>query len=125
MGVLKVPRLLQAGLVFGLFVLFDLLEHLDPSRWIMHLVGSGVVIAILPFVKWRRARLFQVIALGWLLADLIFRNGIALIPVVRTDASAWRLVLAVAYATMIALLALYDRATGNSPAGLFRGDRTA
>ena len=105
----------SVGFVVVIFALLDALNRSDPSRVTSHLVGIGVVLVVLPFMKWRLARFFQLSALAWLFGDIVFRNMFGPAAPIHTDAGAWRGVLAVAYAAILVMIVLYDRAVRRMP----------
>ncbi len=96
--------------VVGITLLLDFFKTKDPSRVTSHLVGIAIVLGLLPFMKWPYARFFQIWALAWLFGDVVFRNMFGPALPIRTDAGAWRGVLALAYAVILAMIARYDRA---------------
>ena len=97
------------GLLVGFRALLDYLRRIDPSRVNMHLVGSAVVIVLLPFMKQRFVRYFQVFTLCWLFGDIVFQRIFETSITTHTDVGSWRGVLAVAYAIILVMLAKYDR----------------
>ena len=68
------------------------------------------MLGLLPLMKWRLPRSLQLAALAWLFGDVVFRNMFGPAAAIRTDAGAWRGVLALAYAAILMMIALYDRA---------------
>ena len=99
----------STALVVAIFALLDALSRSDPSRVASHLAGIGVMLGLLPFMKWRLPRILQLAALAWLFGDVVFRNMFGPAAPIRTDAGAWRGVLALAYAAILMMIALYDR----------------
>lgn len=114
---------LSVGFVLALHLLLGALNHLDPSRVASHLAASGLVIAMIPFMELRSIRFGQVWTLGWLFGDIAFRAILS--PGMHTgpNSTAWRLVLAVAYATMVLLVAVHDRAVTRTQPQLIRHDQ--
>ena len=100
----------SVGFVVVIFAVLDALNRSDPSLVTSHLVGIGVVLGMLPFMKRRLARFFQLSALAWLFGDIAFRNLFGPAAPIRTEAGAWRGVLALAYGAILMMIALYDRA---------------
>lgn len=100
--------------VVGVTLLLDFFKAKDPSRVTSHLIGIVMVLGLLPFMKWPYARFFQIWALAWLFGDVAFRNFFAPAAPIGTDAGAWRGVLALAYAAILTMIALYDRAIRQS-----------
>ena len=106
----KSGRWLYGGALISVLSLFEFLKNWDSSRVTLHLAGTGIVLGIVPFMRWQRARTLQVFALCWLLMDLVGRNMFGPALPVRADAGAWRAVLAMAYAIIITLVIFYDHA---------------
>ncbi len=115
---------LSVGFVLGLHVLLGALNRFDSSRVASHLAASGLVSAMIPFMRLRTIRFGQVWTLGWLFGDIAFRGMLSPAMAPEPHSTAWRLVLAVAYATTLLLVAVHDRAVTRMQPQLLHRDRT-
>lgn len=114
---------LSVGFALGLHVLLGALNRFDSSRAVSHLVASGLVIAMIPFMRLRITRFGQVWTLGWLFGDIAFRGMLSPAMAPGPHSTAWRLVLAVAYAAMLLLVAVHDRAVTRTQPQLLHRER--
>ena len=110
MRVSKWEVLAGAGFAAGSYALLNFLAHSDPSRVTSHLVGTAVVLALMPFMKRRLVPVFQIGTLAWLFGDIAFRNLFGHADPSPFDAGAWTPVLALAYAGIMIFVCFHLQA---------------